>query len=261
MKKLNVLILVISLMIVAFLSYYALGKLSNPNIQQNKQENNPKSKQLDEPSNKLQANQPDSRQSGQQNKEQSKQQNRQQSNSRVKLDRNTKENDLQKSGGINESAASAGAVDYSEAGFDLMQNETIGSLKLGLAGSKVHDIIGDPIEKSKQVLWGADGEEHQTWYYKARGIELDMIGVKNKQKINMITISNPCTFKTSRNIRLGSTKEEVLKAYKNEINPDKTNPDTFAGSGSVIAGTIYGGIYFEIKNDRVASIFVGAGAE
>jgi hypothetical protein len=33
------------------------------------------------------------------------------------------------------------------------------------------------------------------------------------------------------------------------------------GPDSIIAGTIYGGVYFEIKNNRVSSIFVGAGAE
>lgn len=261
MKKPSILVLIVGLAVVAVLSYYALGQTNNPNNQQGMQENNLISKQPDKlpskPPSKLQINQQNTRQSGQQNREQSKQQ----SDNRAKLSRKTKEGDLQKSGEINKGKVSASAVDYSEVGFDLMKSETIGSLKLGLADSRVLNILGEPIEKSEQIVWGADGEEHQTWHYKSQGIELDMIGVKNKQKINMITISNPCAFKTGRNIGLGSTKEEVLKAYRNEINRDKTNPDTYMGPDSVIAGTIYGGVYFEIKNSRVASIFVGAGAE
>lgn len=150
---------------------------------------------------------------------------------------------------------------YSELGFDLMQNETIGSLKYGLSSVKVRALLGEPDKKSKQEVWGADGEEHQTWHYKNQGIELDMIGTKNKQEINMITINNPSILKTSRNIGLSSTKEEVLKAYREEINPDTDNSETLTDPDAIIAGTIYGGIIFKLKDNRVSSIFIGAGAE
>lgn len=151
--------------------------------------------------------------------------------------------------------------DYLNIGFDLMHKESLGSLKLGLSGAAVRNLLGEPIEKSKQVIWGADGEEHQTWYYKSKGIELDMMGPKNKQVINMITIKKPCTLKTGRNIGIGSTKKEVLKAYKKEINQDNANPKMQTSPDAVVAGTIYGGLIFNFQKDQVSTILIGATAE
>jgi hypothetical protein len=150
---------------------------------------------------------------------------------------------------------------YSSAGFDLMLNESAGFLKNGLLDTKVLELLGKPEEKSKVQMMGYDGENHQTWYYKAKGIELDLIGNTNAQKVNTITISSPCAFKTKRNIGLGSTKKEVLNAYKNEIDLSGVNPETNLEPGRLVAGTIYGGVIFSVKNDRVDSIFIGAAAE
>lgn len=163
----------------------------------------------------------------------------------------------------NHDIKSDGAGDdyYLKTGFNLMRKESLGSLQLGLSGTAVRNLLGEPIEKSKQVVWGADGEEHQTWRYKSKGIELDMMGPKNKQVINMITIKKPCTLKTGRNIGIGSTKKEVLKAYKKEINQDNANPEMQTSPDAVVAGTIYGGLIFNFQKDQVSTILIGAAAE
>jgi hypothetical protein len=150
---------------------------------------------------------------------------------------------------------------YSIVGFDLMDNEVLGLLKRGLSQIKVLEMLGEPEKKSKLKLMGYDGEKHQKWFFKQKGIELDMMGAKNKQQIEMIKISAPCNFRTKSNIGVGSSKEEVLAAYKKEISLSPTNPDTNSDKDVIIAGTIYGGIFFYIKNNRVSSIFIGSGAE
>jgi hypothetical protein len=116
--------------------------------------------------------------------------------------------------------------------------------------------LGKPEKKSALKLWGADGEYHQDYIYKSKGIEIDFIGKKESSKsINMITISKPCALATSNNIRIGSMKEDVERAYDGLINPEFSNSET------IVVGSIFGGLVFILKNNKVESIFIGASAE
>lgn len=141
-------------------------------------------------------------------------------------------------------------------GFDLMYSENLNDLKLGLTKFKVEKILGTPSDMSSNEIWGADGEYHQTYNYKELGIELDMIGDNDEsKKVNMITINKPCNYKTSRNIHIGSNVSDLKIAYRQYYNKDYSDNETF------VAGSIYGGVIFTLKNDVVESIFIGAGAE
>ncbi|WP_010246483.1 hypothetical protein [Acetivibrio cellulolyticus] len=147
--------------------------------------------------------------------------------------------------------------DYSSVGFDLMNNDSVGSLKYNLSSDDVVKALGEPEEKTKFQVWGSDGKEHQTWIYGAKGILLDVVKTENTAAIYSIDISNPCTFKTTRQIGIGSKRADVLNAYKNEINPAENKE----GSALIVAGSIYGGIVFTFENDSVSEIFIGASAE
>lgn len=145
----------------------------------------------------------------------------------------------------------------SEQGFTLMEEEALGGLALGTEDKECIKLIGEPERKSDLIVWGADGLEHQSWFYLSKGIELDMVRTDGwKQAINRITIEKPCSFKTKRNIGIGSSKKDVLDAYKdffideNEIDGNK-----------IILGTIYGGITMFLENDIVKQIYIGANAE
>ena len=141
-------------------------------------------------------------------------------------------------------------------GFELMYTETLNDLKLGLTKIQVEKILGKPEEASLNEVWEADGEYHQTFFYKKLGIELDMIGDNDEsKKVNMITINKPCDFKTSKNIYIGSKISELRTAYAQYYNKDFSDKETF------VAGSIYGGVIFTLKNNIVESIFIGAGAE
>lgn len=146
--------------------------------------------------------------------------------------------------------------DYEKLGFDLMKNETLDKLKLGLKVSALTNFLGEPSDKSKNELWGADGEYHQTYKYSNLGIELDMMGEKESDKvINMITIVNQCEFKTSKGISIGSSYQEVEQVYNDYLNSNFSNRE------SIVAGSIYGGVIFSFEKGKVKSIFIGASAE
>ena len=147
-------------------------------------------------------------------------------------------------------------VDYGQIGNQLLQDEKIGELKIGLSVSKTINLLGEPSEKSKLELWGADGEYHHTLIYKDKGIEIDIVGENDSiQKIGMITVTEPCTLTTKEKVGIGSSVESIKTAYKNSINPE------FTDSTSIVAGSIYGGIIFKIKDDKVNEIFIGAAEE
>ena len=152
------------------------------------------------------------------------------------------------------------AYESTKNGFDPMKDEAIGFIKIGVVSGDILKKLGRPEKKSKLEVWGADGEEHQTWYYQAKGIELDLVGSESKQAVNMITISSPCNLKSKRGIGIGSTRDEVLKAYKKEIDLSEVRA-SLTDSDELVAGTVYDGLIFDIVDDRVSSIFIGAAAE
>lgn len=150
------------------------------------------------------------------------------------------------------------AKDYSAIGFELVKEESLFVLNNAVTGPDVIKLMGEPEEKSEAAVWGADGLEHQTWYYKAQGLEIGFIkDNSNIQTVNLITVSSPSKLKTSRGIGVGSTKSEILKAYENEINQEEYGMEP----GRIVAGTVYGGLVFKLENDKVASIFIGSAAE
>jgi len=148
-----------------------------------------------------------------------------------------------------------GQEDHAALGFDLIEKEAIGFLRCGLDDSEVLRALGEAEEKSESVVWGADGLEHQTWCYKSKGIELDMVRDEDHQTVNQVKVSAPCKLKTARSIGIGSPRTDVLKAYGNEINEEDSSPD------ALVAGSVYGGVIFGIEDGRVSSIFIGAAAE
>jgi effector-binding domain-containing protein len=146
--------------------------------------------------------------------------------------------------------------DLEKIGIDILNSETIGTLKYGLSFSELIKELGEPSETLDSEMWGADGEYHQTIKYSTRGIELDIIGeVEADKRINMITIYDPSNLKTSKNIGVGSSYDQVESAYKALIDPINSDKN------QIVVGSIYGGLIFKFKDQIVNSIFIGAAAE
>jgi hypothetical protein len=54
---------------------------------------------------------------------------------------------------------------------------------------------------------------------------------------------------------MGSSYAEVETAYKKDIDPEATDKT------QITVGSVYGGIIFSFRNDKVSRIFLGAEAE
>lgn len=143
--------------------------------------------------------------------------------------------------------------------FVLLNSEQFGSLKLGqsLAQVKLPAGCGSP-QKEEEKFWGADGALHQDWEYKACGITLGLIRDKNTDphRVFSLSLKAPSRLKTQRGIGVGSTAQAVLKAYAAEYN----SAESQAGK-TIVAGTVYGGLIFFLKQGKVTEIFLGAAAE
>lgn len=140
-------------------------------------------------------------------------------------------------------------------GNKLMQAETVGKLHLGFTANRTISEIGNPDFKSAATLWGADNLYHQDWTYDS-GIDLNMSGEDSlSMEIFSLRLFSPSSLKTSRNIGIGSTMEEVKAAYKKEL------LENAGEEQSLVAGSIYGGIIFSFENGKLSSVFIGSAAE
>lgn len=139
---------------------------------------------------------------------------------------------------------------------NLMYSENVGGIALGLDSKKLISLIGQPENKTTAELWAADNEYHQDWKYTKQGININMIGPADSvQQVNIITLMAPCTLKTKRNIGIGSSMQDVLSAYKEFIDTAAVHTE------SIIAGTEYGGVVFDLKDKKVQSIYIGSIAD
>lgn len=137
--------------------------------------------------------------------------------------------------------------------------ESLGPLKLGQPAADVLKILEAPSQKSKPVEWGADGLLHEDWKWTAEALELNFSSEKGAaagtQQLFSITASEPNTFKTNANIGIGSSRADIEAAYQKDINKEESTKE------QVVVGSVYGGILFTLRNDKVIHIFVGAAAE
>ena len=134
--------------------------------------------------------------------------------------------------------------DYMEIGFYLMEHDRIGNLKLGMKSASVEKTVGKPDETV--------GRETQHWEYPEQGIQLVMVDHGEGPVIDLVIAMDGCELKTGRGISVGSSEQEVRKAYKKEIDPLESDSET------IIAGSTLGGVIFKMKKGKVSSISLGA---
>lgn len=142
--------------------------------------------------------------------------------------------------------------------FKLIKIEAIGALRIGSTEAEVKRALAAPTRRTREVFQPGDARYIQRWTYAKQGLDLRM-GSDRKgaaKAIDAIDCSARCTLKSARGIGVGSTLEEVQKAYAAEFNKDESKlPELF------VAGTIYGGLLLKVKAGKVSSMFLGAAAE
>jgi hypothetical protein len=139
------------------------------------------------------------------------------------------------------------------------EDESLGSLKLGRGAGAVIKALGKPQSKGEEVHWEAIGEWVQDWHFPKQGLTLAMSSEKKgsaKKTVLNITAEAPCKLATSRGIKIGSPEAAVTKAYRDVWNKEAGEPGKL-----FVAGSIYGGVMFHLRDGKVAQIFIGAAAE
>lgn len=145
-----------------------------------------------------------------------------------------------------------------QAGQVSVDEEPFGKLALGQKADEVVALLGKPESKGKDIMWEAIGEWVQEWKYPAQGLALNMAsGSKGGAKtVYSISASAGCSLATARGIRIGSAEAEVRKAYgKVEDRESGVRGESF------VAGSVYGGVIFQLAKGKVTGIFIGAAAE
>jgi len=142
--------------------------------------------------------------------------------------------------------------------FSLLREERIGELRINLSEQEVKKKIHCSLKLGPEKLWGADGAYHQTWDYTGCGIRLGMVSEKKgaPKSIESITLVSPGNLSTKRGIRIGSTEQKVMDAYKPYWNKEDSKSFNI-----FVAGSVYGGLMFNFQNGKVSRIFLGAAAE
>jgi len=144
----------------------------------------------------------------------------------------------------------------SETGMELMDNETIGKLRLGLSYSDVVAFLGEAEEVNEVYVSEVDGEKHQMYHYPSKGISLSFLFPEGKKnELTEIEMKTPSDLLTSRKIGIGSSYADTKTAYQNVLDED------FTSENQIVAGSIYGGVVFNFENDKVVRVFIGASAE
>lgn len=146
----------------------------------------------------------------------------------------------------------------SETEQSFIQTESIGGLQRGMTPKQFVELLPCKVEKSEPVLWAGIGEIIQTWNYPDCGVKLQLSASNNNtpQKILSIRVTEPSQLKTNRNIGIDSDFESVLDAYIEFADAaDNQAGETF------LAGSTYGGLFIKLEENRVVSLFLGAGAE
>jgi len=140
----------------------------------------------------------------------------------------------------------------------MFEGESLGKMKLGQGAEAVSQFPGKPDSRGKEVFWEAIGVWVQDWRFPKQGLTLAMSSQKKggSKTIFSITAEAPCKLATSRGIMIGSTEADLAKAYRDVRNKEESTPGKL-----FVAGSIYGGAIFNLKDGKVVQIFIGAAAE
>ena len=134
-------------------------------------------------------------------------------------------------------------------------------LTYNIPGQTVIDSLGIPDLEGEFQYLESDGNYHQKWDYFSLGLTLwvfsDTIGSASKVEYVKIT-DEPLitsTFVTTKGIRIGTPKKQVLDIYNAHI--DKTYEALHKDPNLLLIGDFYEGTIFYFTDDKVSLIEMG----
>ena len=158
----------------------------------------------------------------------------------------------------------------------------LGMFHLGMSEKDVVKHLREPDQKEEPKLWQSDGLYRWVAHYSHIGwsITYEKKGIDENAESRVASIDIETVFvnpgdiyevSTSRGIRVGSKRQEVLDAYKDVIECEglgqaekQKKEKTELEKRYITVGSVNGGIVFTLPNqdeDTVKGIFMGAAAE
>ena len=130
-------------------------------------------------------------------------------------------------------------------------------LTVGIPIQLVFDRLGAPDSVGDIETWGATGMDYRYYQYSQWGLsfysEIDNVS----ETVFDIIVKSESPFLTSRGVRIGDSRQSVLKIYKDCINfESNTTQDTIS-----IINNIYNGTFFFFDDDNIIMIEIGSLAE
>ena len=162
---------------------------------------------------------------------------------------------------VEKQSAVTGSCTAEEGGdesFGAMTNERIGGLQTTSTETDVVDKLGEPASEEGPEPNEVEGGFDWVWKYPDKGLTLRMSAETRDggKQITAMTVTGKSALATRFGVTIGSSRADVERAYGPCEYSEAGGPDSF------IAGTVYGGVFFNFGEDgKVETIFVGAGAE
>lgn len=127
-------------------------------------------------------------------------------------------------------------------------------LTIGISNTVVEEKIGQPDYVSFSERWAFTGYEYQYRQYYDLGLIL--LFEKNEQGLMVQYIELfKNTFSTSRNIKIGDSREKTIREYEKISNMDNTD------TAFSVINNIYEGTFFFFENEKLQRISIGSVAE
>lgn len=138
---------------------------------------------------------------------------------------------------------------------DFWTRENVGELHIGMSLKDANARVGNPGAKSEVQYEGATGLYTKGYTYE-QGLTLYFAAEEEDGpfEVSAIGVGKP-GLTTARRIGVGSRADEVRTAYGPLIDDEESTDKT------IVAGSVYGGILFEMQGGKVKGYFVGAAAE
>ena len=145
-------------------------------------------------------------------------------------------------------------------------------LTYNIPGQTVVDSLGIPDLMGEFVYWESDGSYHQSWDYFSLGLTLWVVSdtIGSASMVEYIKITNDdslitTTFVTTKGIRIGTPKKQVLDLYEahqvldmHEEHWDKPyHVRYFVPLDRLLIGDLYEATIIEFYKDKVLTIEMG----
>jgi len=146
----------------------------------------------------------------------------------------------------------------------ILRSESIGTVPLGLSESEMEVRLGKPEKWGEETENEVEGGFLIEASYPAKGIVIMLVSLEkgDTRTVESIRVAGNGEPGTAGGIRVGASLEEVRKAY-GEFEDSRFSPvpEPPGKEFTFLAGSAQGGLFFEFKDGKVSSIYLGHAAE